>query len=105
MPIFRRLILKQVHIPTQIPLASTDDSTASEIFDQIDLLSLPGAGLRHLDFQSDIPSIFQGVYSSDGFINTVPSELGSASPCLVRTYGSEPEMCVACSHQPYNMAF
>ncbi|KAJ5620628.1 transcriptional regulator family: Fungal Specific TF [Penicillium lagena] len=77
-------------------IPQADFEAASEIFDQIDLLSVPGAGLRHLDLQSDIPSIFQGVYSSDGFINTVPSELGNSSPCLVRTYGSEAEMPLNC---------
>jgi hypothetical protein len=28
------------------------------MFNQIDELSLPGAGLRHLDFQSEVPSFF-----------------------------------------------
>ncbi|KAJ5783006.1 hypothetical protein N7457_004780 [Penicillium paradoxum] len=66
------------------------------MFNQIDELSLPGAGLRHLDFQSDVPSMFQGFFTGDGGqshmqVPPVPPSLNSAQ-CFVRTYGSEPEI-------------
>ena len=65
------------------------------MFNQIDVLSLPGAGLRHLDFPQ-VASMFQGFYAGDGNaphvqMDPMPSPLGN-TPCLVRTYGSEPEM-------------
>lgn len=63
------------------------------MFSQIDVLSAPGAGLRHLDFT--IPSMFQP-YLGDGNpssvqMEPVPSSLNTPQ-CFVRTYGSEPEI-------------
>lgn len=65
------------------------------MFNQIDVLSLPGTGLRQLDF-SQVPSMFQGYYSGDGSpahvqMDPMPSRVNDAQ-CWVRTYGSEPEM-------------
>jgi hypothetical protein len=69
---------------------------APGMFSQIDELSLPGAGLRHLDFQAEMPSIFQGFFTGDGSqshmqVPPVPPSLNSTQS-FVRTYGSEPEM-------------
>lgn len=66
------------------------------MFSQIDELALPGAGLRHLDYQSEIPSMFQSFFTGDGSqshmqVPPVPPSLNNTQ-CLVRTYGSEPEM-------------
>lgn len=71
---------------------------APGMFSQIDVLSLPGAGLRHLDFPQ-VASIFQGYFTGDNspshvHIDPIPSPLNTTQ-CLVRTYGSEPEMYVA----------
>ncbi|KAJ5370825.1 uncharacterized protein N7496_006917 [Penicillium cataractarum] len=65
------------------------------MFSQIDVLSLPGAGLRHLDFPQ-VGSLFQGFYGGDGspshvHLEAMPSPMSTTS-CLVRTYGSEPEI-------------
>jgi hypothetical protein len=65
------------------------------MFTQIDVLSLPGAGLRHLDFPQ-VASMFQGYFTGDDstshvHMGPIPSPL-STTQCLVRTYGSEPEM-------------
>lgn len=72
-----------------------DSPEASGMFSQIDVLSLPGAGIRHLDFPQ-VSSMFQGYYSGDGsspqvHLESVPSPL-SDTQCWVRTYGSESEM-------------
>ncbi|CAI7675320.1 unnamed protein product [Penicillium palitans] len=69
---------------------------APGMFNQIDELSLPGAGLRHLDFQSEIPSMFQGFFAGDGSqshmqVPLISPPLNSSQP-FVRTYGSEPEI-------------
>lgn len=65
------------------------------MFSQIDVLSLPGAGLRHLDFPQ-VSSMFQGYYTGDGspahvHMAPMPSAMESTQ-CLVRIYGSESEM-------------
>lgn len=68
---------------------------APGMFNQIDELSLPGAGLRHLDFQSEIPSMFQSFFTGDGSQSHMQVPLISPplnSTPFVRTYGSEPEM-------------
>ena len=69
--------------------------TASDMFTQIDVLSLPGAGLRHLDFPQ-VSSMFQGYYTGGSDPSHVPLDLMPSSlsetQCFVRTYGSEPEM-------------
>lgn len=69
---------------------------APGMFNQIDELSLPGAGLRHLDFHSEIPSMFQSFFTGDGSqshmqVPLISPPLNSSQP-FVRTYGSEPEM-------------
>ena len=73
----------------------SNDFIAPGMFSQIDVLSLPGAGLRHLDFPQ-VSSMFQGFFASDGNSSHVPVELMpsplSGTQCFVRTYGSEPEM-------------
>jgi len=75
----------------------TDNTIAPGMFSQIDVLSLPGAGLRHLDFPQ-VASMFQGYFTGDDstshvHMGQIPSPL-STTQCLVRTYGSEPEMYV-----------
>ncbi|OQE27334.1 hypothetical protein PENSTE_c004G02083 [Penicillium steckii] len=75
------------------PSAELDE--APGMFGQIDVLSLPGAGLRHLDFPQ-VASIFQGYFTGDDnsshvHMSQIPSPL-STTQCLVRTYGSEPEI-------------
>lgn len=72
-----------------------DTAPAPAIFNQIDVLSLPGAGLRHLDFPN-VGSLFQGFYTGDDSssqlqMETVPPSMSTRS-CFVRTYGSESEM-------------
>jgi hypothetical protein len=72
----------------------TNDPKAPDMFSQIDVLSLPGAGLRHLDFPQS--SLIQGYYSGDGssrlvHVEPMPSPMGDTQS-WVRTYGSEPEM-------------
>jgi hypothetical protein len=73
-------------------------TTAPEMFTQIDVLSLPGAGLRHLDFPQQVSSMFQSYYAGDTDPAHVPLELMpsplTGAQCYVRTYGSEPEMYV-----------
>ncbi|KAF4765184.1 hypothetical protein HAV15_003151 [Penicillium sp. str.  len=69
---------------------------APGMFNQIDELSLPGAGLRHLDFHSEIPSMFQSFFTGDGSqshmqVPLISPPLNSSQP-FVRTYGSEPEI-------------
>jgi hypothetical protein len=73
----------------------TNDVTAPGMFSQIDVLSMPGAGLRHLDYPQ-VGSLFQGFYGGDEspshvHMEAMPSPMSTTS-CLVRTYGSEPEM-------------
>ncbi|KAJ5120657.1 uncharacterized protein N7515_010045 [Penicillium bovifimosum] len=69
---------------------------APGMFSQIDELSVPGAGLRHLEFQSDVPSMFEGFFTGDGGqshmrVPPTPPSLNSAQS-FVRTYGSEAEI-------------
>ncbi|KAJ5690248.1 hypothetical protein N7462_004640 [Penicillium macrosclerotiorum] len=74
---------------------SPEFDEAPGMFSQIDVLSLPGAGLRHLDFPQ-VASVFQGYFpgdenSSQIHMELMPSPL-TATSCFVRTYGSEPEI-------------
>ncbi|GFF41489.1 maltose fermentation regulatory protein MAL13 [Aspergillus udagawae] len=75
------------------PASGLDDSSA--MFGQIDVLSLPGAGLRSLDFSSDVNTMFADLFPSDNGSNTqgqmgpTPSPSNIPSQPLVRTYGSE----------------
>ena len=73
----------------------TNKAIAPGMFSQIDVLSLPGAGLRHLDFPQ-VGSLFQAFYAGDESpshvqLEPMPSPMSTTS-CLVRTYGSEAEM-------------
>ncbi|KAJ5654010.1 hypothetical protein N7490_001013 [Penicillium lividum] len=66
------------------------------MFTQIDVLSLPGAGLRHLDFPQQVSPMFQGYYAGESDpthvpLEPMPSPLTRAQ-CYVRAYGSEPEI-------------
>lgn len=89
--------VKNNQTKSKIPNRVLTDPAAG-IFTQIDDLALPGAGLRHLDFQAEVPSIFQGIFNSDGTQSHM--QVPPISPSLintesyVRTYGSEPEMYV-----------
>lgn len=79
-----------------------NNSSAAGMFSQIDVLSAPGAGLRHLDFT--IPSSMFQSYLDDGNSSSVqmepvPSPLNTPQ-CFVRTYGSEPEMLVPYYQRP-----
>lgn len=75
----------------ETPVAN--DFLAPGMFSQIDVLSAPGAGLRHLDFS--MSPLFQAYFpdgnSSSVQLDPVPSPLNTTQ-CFVRTYGSEPEM-------------
>lgn len=84
-----------------LPGSLTDhDPASSAIFGQIDDLSMPGAGLRNLDFSSDVPSMFADFLVTNPEANStvqMPSARApSAMPMqvLVRAYGSEQELSV-----------
>ncbi|KAJ5587356.1 uncharacterized protein N7459_003121 [Penicillium hispanicum] len=73
----------------------TEFEEPSGMFSQIDVLSMPGAGLRHLDFPQ-MSSMFQSYFAGDGntphvHMELTPSPL-SDTQCFVRVYGSEPEI-------------
>ncbi|KAJ5488968.1 hypothetical protein N7539_003858 [Penicillium diatomitis] len=75
--------------------SSTDFGDSPGLFNQIDVLSLPGAGLRHLDYPH-VGSLFQGFYvgedsSSPLQMESMPSTISTRS-CLVRTYGTESDI-------------
>ncbi|GKZ28855.1 hypothetical protein AbraIFM66950_001106 [Aspergillus brasiliensis] len=81
-----------VEDPTTLPLSSGFDE-ASGMFGQIDVLSIPGAGLRSLDFPSDVHAMFAdlfvpGTENAHG-LEPTPSPTNIPSRALVRTYGSE----------------
>lgn len=73
-------------------------SEASDMFDNIDVLSLPGAGLQRLNF-SEIPSTLENLYPSDQSQPSIQTGATFASPnstsCLIRMYGSEAERWVS----------
>ncbi|CAI7597292.1 unnamed protein product [Penicillium pancosmium] len=78
-----------------VDVSSADLDESPGMFTQIDVLSLPGAGLRHLDFPQ-VASMFQGYFTGDDstshvHMGPISSPL-STTQCLVRTYGSEPEI-------------
>lgn len=80
----------------QTPPAPTNYVEASGMFSQIDELSMPGAGLRHLDF-NQVNSMFPGFYDSDGNTPPIPLDLaplpmGNNTQLLVRLYKSEVDM-------------
>lgn len=87
--------------PGLITLASepaAHDASAIGMFHQIDVLSAPGAGLRHLDFTNHMQAMYTefvpptGVHSPEGIPMQAPSPQSPPQQLLVRTYGSEPEM-------------
>ncbi|KAL4785560.1 hypothetical protein BJX76DRAFT_177073 [Aspergillus varians] len=85
-----------VEISTITPVSPAFEDSA--LFGQIDILSTPGAGLRSLDFPSDVQTLFAGLFvPSDGGNTQVqmeptPSSSSTSSPSVVRTYGSEHEI-------------
>jgi hypothetical protein len=92
------LALMTVRETTLFCNCSTNLQAASAMFGQIDVLSLPGAGLRSLDFSSDVNTMFADLFPSDNGSNTqgqmgpTPSPSNIPSQPLVRTYGSEHDM-------------
>ncbi|KAL4919722.1 hypothetical protein BDW62DRAFT_216648 [Aspergillus aurantiobrunneus] len=93
---------KKLPIPAEdIPQHhDVENSTiATALFGQIDVLSAPGAGLRSLDFPSDVQSLFAGLFTPNDGGNThvqmepTPSSSSvSSTTSVVRTYGSEHEI-------------
>ncbi|KAH8705086.1 hypothetical protein BGW36DRAFT_285569 [Talaromyces proteolyticus] len=80
--------------PSAAPATTRYDETDG-VFSQIDPLSLPGAGLRHLDFASDVnvQGMFEGIFITRdvGHHTPVSPILGTpqAKQPTVRAYGSE----------------
>ncbi|KAL3472955.1 hypothetical protein BJX99DRAFT_203494 [Aspergillus californicus] len=77
---------------------SPDFEDATAMFGDIDVLSDPSAGLRNLDFTSDVLPMF-GLYNmpNDGSgthvpMEPTPSSSSISSQSVVRTYGSEHEI-------------
>lgn len=86
--------LKSVCHGAILDLLVANDLLAVGMYNQIDVLSAPGAGLRHLDFS--MSPMFQTYFPADGSPSSVqmepmPSPMNTTQ-CFVRTYGSEPEM-------------
>ncbi|KAL1855456.1 hypothetical protein Plec18170_004176 [Paecilomyces lecythidis] len=77
-------------------ILSLSQSAAAGMFNQIDPLALPGAGLRHLDFPTEVQSMFEDLFApGDGQNSHVPMEPAAAAPPkppMVRAYGSEPDI-------------
>ena len=73
-------------------------SETSDMFDNINVLSLPGAGLQRLNFSEKLPSTLENLYPSDESQPSIQTGATSASPnstsCFIRMYGSESEMWV-----------
>ncbi|PYI27035.1 C6 zinc finger domain protein [Aspergillus indologenus CBS 114.80] len=80
------------------PPSSGFNDDSPEMFGQIDVLSIPGAGLRSLDFPSDVHSMFTDLFVPNGEnsipvqMEPTPSPSNVPSQSLVRTYGSEIEI-------------
>ncbi|PYI11125.1 C6 zinc finger domain protein [Aspergillus sclerotiicarbonarius CBS 121057] len=76
------------------PVPSGFDDSAG-MFGQIDVLSIPGAGLRSLDFPSDVHAMFADLFvpssenNAHGPMEPTPSPSNIPSRAFVRTYGSE----------------
>lgn len=68
------------------------------MFGQIDVLSIPGAGLRSLDFTSDVHTMFADLFvpndgpSSHVQMEPTPSPSSVSTPSLVRAYAHEHDM-------------
>ncbi|KAI9928262.1 hypothetical protein MW887_002295 [Aspergillus wentii] len=79
------------------PTSNFNESSGG-MFGQIDVLSVPGAGLRSLDFSSDVQSMFVDLFPANEAVHThvqmepTPSPSNEASQFLVRTYSSEHEI-------------
>ncbi|KAB8067789.1 C6 zinc finger domain protein [Aspergillus leporis] len=79
---------------TVAPAAPSFDEPTG-MFGQIDSLSVPGAGLRSLDFPSDVHSMFADLFIPNDAghpppqMEPTPSPSNISTPSLVRTYGSE----------------
>lgn len=75
---------------------NADIDTAAGMFNQIDPLALPGAGLRHLDFPTEVQSMFEDLFApGDGanpHVQMEPAPAVPPKPSMVRAYGSEPDM-------------
>lgn len=73
---------------------------SSDMFGQIDELSMPGAGLRSLDYSSDVQTMFADLFVPDTeghpdvHMQSTPSSPSMPMQPLARTYGSEYEMLV-----------
>lgn len=83
--------------------AASDDVLADQrkapgMFGQIDVLSIPGAGLRSLDFSTDVNTMFADLFVPNNEthqavqMEPTPSPSNTPSHSLVRTYGSEQDM-------------
>lgn len=76
--------------------ADANGKAAAGMFNQIDPLSMPGAGLRHLDFPHDVQSMFEDLFApvdgvqSHAHIEPPPAAVPKQS--MVRVYGSEQDM-------------
>ncbi|KAL2800413.1 hypothetical protein BJX66DRAFT_321454 [Aspergillus keveii] len=85
----------QAIAPISPDFDDSNSKTAAAIFGQIDVLSAPGAGLRSLDFSSDVQSMFAGLFvpnddsSSHAQMEPTPSSSSTSLQTVVRTYGSE----------------
>ncbi|KAK1146098.1 hypothetical protein N8T08_003748 [Aspergillus melleus] len=78
-----------------IPPPSTGFDDSPGMFGQIDVLSIPGAGLRSLDFSSDVHDMFADLFvpnetpSCHAQMEPTPSPSSVSSPSLVRAYAHE----------------
>lgn len=77
-------------------LLDVNIDAAAGMFNQIDPLALPGAGLRHLDFPTEVQSMFEDLFiPGDGTQSQVQMEPVPAArpkPSMVRSYGNESDM-------------
>jgi hypothetical protein len=98
LPSRQHLALMTVREATLVCNCSTNLQAASAMFGQIDVLSLPGAGLRALDYSSDVNAMFADLFPSNNGSNTQGQMEPTSSPSnipsqpMVRTYGSEQDM-------------
>ncbi|PLB42053.1 uncharacterized protein BDW47DRAFT_114815 [Aspergillus candidus] len=87
----------EIQTPAIVSASSSFDES-SGMFGQIDVLSMPGAGLRSLDFSSDVHSMFANFFvQNDGScahvqMGPTPSPSNVSSNAWVRTYASESEI-------------
>ena len=77
-----------------------DTNAKVEIFNQVDILAVPGAGLRHLDFPAEVESMFEGLLTPPASEQPPPvlnpkeivAKGPPSEPTRVRVYGNEPDM-------------